>query len=45
MNFLKKALWPLVMDQGQLPRGYSEPLRGGSLLFITKFTEISGTHF
>ena len=22
-----------------------EPLRGGSLLFITKFPEISGTHF
>ena len=22
-----------------------EPLRGGSLLFTTKFSEISGTHF
>ena len=31
------------MDGVQLPR--LEPLRGGSLLFTTKFPEIRGTHF
>ena len=38
---LKKTLWPLFMDGVQL----LEPIRGGSLLFTTKFPEIPGTHF
>ena len=39
----KKTLWPLFMDGVQLPQGL-EPLRGGSLLFTTKFPEVPGTH-
>ena len=31
------------MDGVQLPQGL-EPLRGGSLLFTTKFPEVPGTH-
>ena len=31
------------MDRVQLPQGY-RALRGGSLLFTTKFPEIPGTH-
>ena len=43
MTFKKKTLWSLFIDGVQLPR--LEPLRGGSLLFTTKFPEITGTHF
>ena len=32
------------MDRVQLPQGYTEPLRGGRLLFTTMFPEIPGTH-
>ena len=39
----KKSLWPLFTDGSITSR--LEPLRGGSLLFTTKFPEIHGTHF
>ena len=42
--FKKKTLWPLFMDGVQLASRL-EPLWGGSLLFTTKFPEITGTHF
>ena len=40
----KTALWPLFM-MGFTTASRLEPLWGGSLLFITKFSEIPGTHF
>ena len=33
------------MNEVQLPQGYVQPLRGGSLLFTIQFPEIPGTHF
>ena len=33
------------MDEVQLPQGYVQPIRGGSLLFTIQFPEIPGTHF
>ena len=36
-----KKIWPLFMD-GVLKA--KEPLRGGSLLFTTKFPGVPGTH-
>ena len=42
----KKPLWPLFMAPlWGSTASRLEPLRGGSLLFTTKFSEISGTHF
>ena len=41
---LKKTLWPLFHGWGSTASRL-QPLRGGSLLFTTKFPEIPGTHF
>ena len=40
----KKTLCTLFIDGVQLPSRL-EQLRGGSLLFITKFPEVPGTYF
>ena len=40
----KKTLWPLFFYGWGSTASRLEPLRGGSLLFTTKFPEISGTH-
>ena len=40
----KKLYGPLFMDGGSTASRL-EPLRGGSLIFTTKFPEIPGTHF
>ena len=42
INFFK-ALWPLFMDEFYCLKA-TEALRGGSLLFTTKFPEIPGTN-
>ena len=39
-----KLYGPLFMDGGSTASRL-EPLRGGSLIFTTKFPEIPGTHF
>ena len=41
---IKKNLWPLFYGCGSTTSRL-EPLRGGSLLFTTKFPDIPGTHF
>ena len=43
-NVLLKTLWPLFHGWRSTYTGL-EPLQGGSLLFTTKFPEISGTDF
>ena len=40
----KKTLW-LLHGCGSIASWLVEPLRGGGLLFPTKFPEIPGTHF
>ena len=40
----KKTLWPLFYGWGSTASRL-KPLWGGSLLFVTKFPETSGTHF
>ena len=42
--FLKKQLYGSFLWMGSTASRL-EPLRGGSLLFATKFPEIPGTHF
>ena len=44
LDIKKKTLWPLFYGWGSTASRL-EPLRGGSLLFTTKFPEIPGTHF
>ena len=46
LNFVdvrKQTLWPLFWMGFNCLKA-TEPLRGGSLLFTTKFPEIPGTH-
>ena len=42
--YIKKKLYGPFFGRGSIVSRL-EPLRGGSLLFTTKFREIAGTHF
>ena len=44
MNLKKKKLFGSLLWMGFNCFKATEPLRGGSLLFTTKFSEIPGTH-
>ena len=44
LTIKKKTLWPPFYGWGSTASSL-EPLRGGSLLFTTKFPENPGTHF
>ena len=44
LDKIKKTLWPLFYGWGSTASRL-EPLQGDSLLFTSKFPEISGTHF
>ena len=44
LDKIKKTLWPLFYGWGSTVSRL-EPLQGDSLLFTSKFPEISGTHF
>ena len=41
--FKKQTLWPLLWMDFNCPKA-TETLKGGSLLFTTKFPEVPGTH-